>query len=148
VLVLVIMDLLFYLNDKIYDLATHNFEKYKCTNVTLLHDTIESMVNEKFDVILFQNSFHCINSKAAHQIVLNKLKEILNDDGIIIIKDPNIDTAEWGSPKLQKDNPAFDIALWNDKKKRLLFAKQAITNNEHFTNILYKQENIYLLVHK
>lgn len=100
-------------NKKLYKLAKQHCNKYKC-KIKIINDFFDNYESEiKFNVILFVNSFHFMQS---FENTLKKAQQYLEKGGIIIIKEPRAKPHGWAFDLFNKKSLSFDQISWNKKK--------------------------------
>lgn len=111
-------------HDELYEISTKNCKKHDC-NMEIINKTIETYeTDKKYDIIIFINAFHYIDLSK-----IDRVFNLLKDNGILYIKEPTPVPKGWGAPRLNIDSPEFIERAWNRKKNMLLDASQFLTEN-------------------
>lgn len=125
---------------KFYNRSKEICKIHNC-KIKLVNSTIEEFkTKKKFDVILFFNVFHFVDTK----IIMNILLKLLKPKGKIIVSEPKPIPRNWGSSELNQDSPDFNPKFWNRKKNILLFIKDFLIKND-FGYINMKTRNLFIL---
>ncbi|HLD79528.1 MAG TPA: class I SAM-dependent methyltransferase [Candidatus Nanoarchaeia archaeon] len=82
---------------------------------------------QRFDIILFINSWHFTDNEKA----LGEVKKAIKKDGIVFISEPTKDS-KFAASVLQKEHPDFDEKKFNLKLKRLEKAASFLEEQNYF----------------
>lgn len=118
-------------NDNAYKECLNNIKKYD-SKIKLFHKNYDNFMQEnmqnKFDYILFINSFHFMEMKS----VLDYIK-----NSYIIIVLPKFDSDNYMDDRLNRNSSIFDINSWERNKQRLADCEMFIYDNMkvYYTNM-------------
>lgn len=109
-------------------------EKLNVGNLEYQYGEAENIpFNKKFDIIFFSLSWHMIENKDS---VLNELKRVIKEKGIILVLEPSKYTTNWASSKLKMDSPDFNEKLLTKKLEELEKAEKFLKKQNLFKIIL------------
>lgn len=75
-------------------------------------NAVDIPFSEKFDAILYINSWHYIKD---HDQAISEAKRLLKDNGVVIIIEPTEHTTGWKSEQLNKNSEEFDKEIYDQK---------------------------------
>ena len=81
----------------------------------IVDDVVETKLDSTYDIILSINTIHLTKTS----ITINKLLNMLNKNGTIIITEPIISPYNWGNDELNINSPNFNKDKFQYKKQLL-----------------------------
>lgn len=115
-------------------------DNYKIKIFNESFEKYASKTNEKFDILIFINSFQFINLEK----IIENINKILNENGIIFIHYPHIRPFGWGSDTFNENSLLFNEELWIQFKENLIKHRKFIDNlseESYLLEIIYKFKN-------
>jgi SAM-dependent methyltransferase len=99
----------------LYNKLLYNCNKYN-SNIEPHNTKFNDFVTDKkFDIIIFNNSFHIICSETTYKIIL----QLLKPEGIIYIQQALPNPSGWGDDRLNINSDSFVPKLWTKMKTAL-----------------------------
>jgi 2-polyprenyl-3-methyl-5-hydroxy-6-metoxy-1,4-benzoquinol methylase len=92
-------------------------------------NAVDVPFEEKFDVILYVNSWHFI--KDSDQAI-SEAEKLIKENGVVIIIEPTEYTTNWHSSKLKKNSEQFDEEIYNQKMQNIKDSEENLRKQDKF----------------
>lgn len=110
-------------------------------------NAVELPFDEKFDAILYINSWHYIKN---HEQAIAEAERLLKEDGVVIILEPTKYTTNWKAPQLKESSDQFDREIYEQKMKNIRDSEENLREQNIFEikeeGLIDERNNIFYIL--